>query len=472
MAKFHEHPDYRDHKDKWELFHDLYEGNRSRFLRSDYLPYHQLEKRQNGGTELRSIREKNTFYTNFVNPMLDIWRGLFFRKSSQVSDAAVEMLGEDMLADLDGQGSSVDGFLRKSVFTNDYLYGRPIILVDAPSVTVESLAEQQAMGARAFITCLDPRQVKDWQIDPVTHQLQRMRYEYTSVKPRSSLADKPEEVIFSRIFSKTSNGFESIVYEKDGDSDEWRERADLSGETTGFDTLPVVWTKFSESSVNDYYQEVLRHHILESSLDNGLAYQAWQRLYVSGMATADADQKAALSAYTVFFLPDDATMGSVEPPNPKALVDRIGSQRDLVFKKAMRQLRQLPSDSRAAQGADTLRAEQDNTIAIIQSRLEDYEQIMNEAFRLAGLYFGKEDEEAVVTLDKDITDKDVQQTLLLFQSLRNDLGEKGRKQFLKALVADSPIEDVDEVREEIEASESANPTRTRLGDLLNAESGS
>lgn len=492
MPKFYEHPEYKELKHSWEMFSDLFTGERKKLTNSFYLPYHQLEKaqQQQGSdsidfaaanrfrSELRAIRVQNTNYTNFVRPILDIWKGLYFRKGAQLSDEAKELLG-DAVDDIDGQGSSVEGFIRDSLFHNDYIFGRPIILVDGVNVSPSNKKEEQELGARAYFTCLDPLSVKDWQFrDDKAGELQMLRYEYKGIKPRVTLDAEPEEVLYTRVLELTSAGFRSSIYvsetrEKNGTQDKVWSLAEEPKEISGFDSLPVVWKRFNESSLKDYSEEILRHHKLESSLDNGLAYQAWQRIYATGVDVANKEQVAALSAYTMLlFSEEGVNVGTLEPPNPAALMSRVVETRNMIFKKAMRQLQQLPSDSKQVQSAETIQQQENNTVSIIKSRLGDYECLINDALAHYATYFGKSDtDKYTITLDDEITETDTQQTILLFQALQTEFRSlpETKKQFLKALIKDAPLEDKDGALEEIENSEVIQVEGS--GELLNALTG-
>ena len=477
---FHQHPDFELMRPYWEQYRDLFEGKHKVMTSSKYLPYHQLElQRENQDatlnfptsavrqrSELRAIRVQNTNYTNFICPILDIWKGLYFRKDIYLSEDALEMLG-DALDDIDGEGCSLQGFLRDEIFENDYLYGRPIILVDAPSADTNN--------PRAYFTLLDPLSVKDWHQDD-TGKLQFIRWEYVAIPERQSPQDEPKEKLFTRILQLTERGFTSAIYsaEKDDYTAEvkaWHLEQEPI-EITGFDSLPIVWKRFGESAVKDYSEEILRHHKLESSLDNGLAAQAWQRLYATGIDNTDAGQVAALTAYTLFLLPEGGTMGQVEPAEPQALERRIARQQDLIFRKAMRQLRALPSDSRAVQAAETLREEQNNMISIIKSRLNDYQVILNDALYFYALYMGVETRgEYEIKLDDDITDQDISQTLMLFQALQTDFKQlpETKKQFLKAMIKDAPIADVPAAMVEVDSANFETPQASRLLQALAGE---
>jgi len=486
--KFFEHPEYKEKKPDWEVYRDLWEGKHRVMTSPKYLPFHQLElQRENQDatlnfptsavrqrSELRALRVQNTNYTNFIRPIIDIWKGLYFRKDIMLSADAKEML-EDVVNDIDGSGTSLQGFLRDQIFEADYLYGRPIILIDAPAIAPANQPEAEALGARAYFSVLDPMSVKDWSVSE-NGKLLSMRYEYIAIPPRTSLMNEPKEKLFTRVLELTENGFRSTIYSAEiDDYSHGAKNWEMEGEpveVAGFNELPVVWKRFGDSSVKDYSEENLRHHKLESSLDNGLAAQAWQRLYATGIDNTDAGQVAALTAYTLFLLPEGGTMGQIDPANPDALERRIQRQQDLIFRKAMRQLRALPSDSRAVQSADTLREEQNNMVAIIKSRLGDYQVMLNDALYFYSLYMGVEERgEYRVKLDDDITDQDITQTLTLFQALRDEFRQlpDTKKQFLKAMIKDAPLEDIQAAMEEVDEANFLAPQAGRLLQALTGE---
>jgi len=98
--------------------------------------------------------------------------------------------------------------------------------------------------------------------------------------------------------------------------------------------------------------------------------------------------------------------------------------------------------------------------------------MLNDALYFYSLYMGVEDRgEYRVTLDDDITDQDVNQTLTLFQALRDEFRQlpDTKKQFLKAMIKDAPLEDIQAAMEEVDEANFAAPQAGRLLQALTGE---
>lgn len=462
QVKFYENPEYSEMIDKWTEYNDLWVGDHMVLTSDKYLPRHELENsRRSGGRELRVFRMKNTFYTKLIDSFIDIWMGLYFRKEGDLNDDAEELLG-DAADDIDGEGNSIWGFLRNKVFPMDYVYGRPIIMVDALPIAPVSRQDEIEQGARAYFEILDPRVIPDWSMSFERQGLDSVRYEFSAVAPRSTLALPPTNEFYTRMFVRNSDGevlsqyFKKEVDQRTGPGKRkvsWKFISSKALE--GFEDIPVVWRNFQKSYVDEYVNELRRHHVLESSMDCGLAMQAHQRLVASGIDASDSSAIEALTKYTISIVPAEASITTIEPSDPTALKERIGVTRDAIFKKAMRQVRAMPGDSRAAQSDDTMREEKDNALAIIEARLDDYESMINEALFYYKTFMGRDDLDPQITLNRDITNADVskaERSLLLFRRELDGLPET-RKQLLSSILLDNSLSDVEAVVAELEETD-------------------
>lgn len=462
--EFYEHPDFQELIEKWDTYYDLYLGHKETLSKAKYLPTHELENAaREGGARLRTFRVENTHYTKLINSFISIWTGLYFRKKGQLNEDAIKLLG-DNVDNIDGEGSSIFSFLREKIFFYDYMYGRPIILVDSLPVAPLNKREEMQAGIRAYFEAIDPRSVPDWSYSYERDGLNAMRYEFDAIAPRNSLNQPPVNNTWTRVLILNDMQEVMSMYYKLVDTEESKKKRGVSKKEwefvsskviEGFEEIPIVWRDFGESQVSDYESELRRHYILESSLDCGLAMQAHQRLYATGIDPSDAKAVKAITKYTLTLLPEGSTLGTIPPSDPSALRERIASTRDMMFKKAMKQIRSLPGDSRAAQSDDSMREEKDNAYAMVQARLSSYESMLNEALYYYALYMGREKElEPKIELNRDIANEDVSKAERAFLLLRKELDglPNTKKQLVTSMLLDAPLSDVEEVLAELESA--------------------
>ena len=128
----------------------------------------------------------STALDNHVQNVVSIYRSYIFKNEPmrKLGDA-MDMYGvEEFMDDCDLDGSDLDDFMR---LVGDTLsvYGSAWIAVDRPSYQAATLAEEQALGIRPYVTLFTPLQVLDWKYERALNG----RYELVYVKIREASYD-------------------------------------------------------------------------------------------------------------------------------------------------------------------------------------------------------------------------------------------------------------------------------------------
>lgn len=160
-----------------------------------------FNKQETVGQRLRHIRTMRTRFPAIAESIESLWISFLYGKDDIVlDDGARKMLGEDV-DDIDGEGTDFDSFVKWHVTANYLLYGRPIVLVDAPPIDADNRRDQLENGLRPTMDVLDNLDVKDWQLakgGKDKGQYAAIRFEYEEMEDRASLEDEPRVVVKCR----------------------------------------------------------------------------------------------------------------------------------------------------------------------------------------------------------------------------------------------------------------------------------
>lgn len=480
------HPDYDNNIDAWNIYYDLWNGDPKTMAEPKYLWPHELEKIEGNpeSGKLRSIRQQRSQYTNYIAVLEDIRQGLFFRTEPILDEEASKLLSEEEQLNIDSKGNSLMHVVKQQIHLHDFLYGRAIVLIDSYDIRPRNMAELNANGVRPFMETIDPRFVKDWEFDKAG-KLVYLRYEFTQMGARIGPSVKPIEKTYSRTLLMREGVYSVLLHEQEdtqalGEPVRWK----LVGKRTipQLNEIPVVFMNFGKSWIKDVAPQQLRYHNLESSLDNGLHFQAHQRLYASGVNPGDKSAVKALTEYTLLLLENpQARINAIEPSSPEYLTRRVAEVRNTIFRIGERQLRQLSSDSKGVQSDDTIREEKDTTISIIQSRLAAYEEVMAKALKLYAIFKSRSRGSSFsgkMIFNKNIGRQDVEQTISRYNAIRADMAQlpETKKQMIRAILADENLEDPDIVTKEIQDATFEKPAqlpglKQRLQSFVNGTNG-
>lgn len=475
-----EHPDYSELAKHWTVYRDLYEGKHDILIAPQYLWYHQQELISDPdgySAQIRRVRAERTRYLNIPEIIVSLWTSYFFKEEPMLDDATTELLAEDDAEDnIDGKGTSLFGFIKDGILKNYLIYGKPIVLVDAFPGEVRSEGERRNLGLRPYMELLNPIAVMDWSFeenDPKRLGLLNMlRHEYQIIRPRFQ-STKPETVRYSDTLSVEGGKYtvyrdmmgsdenQSLVKSSDGTV--W-EREDVI--ETGLTEIPVSMIE-AESWIKDVCQETLRVYNLRSSKDNIEYYQAYQKIFVTGVTTQE--QQKALSENIVALLPAGATWGSIEPVDTSSLERSIQQGIDNAFKVGLNLGRQLPADSRAGQSEGAQSEEKTNSYMLVESALDDIETLVNDCMEDYAAFKGRSDWEGHIELSRDIGEKNFDEFIQLWQSFSDALrgSEIVKRAALQKVIErlKLPIES-DDLQLAIEQAAGASEPKPAEGNLL------
>jgi cell fate (sporulation/competence/biofilm development) regulator YmcA (YheA/YmcA/DUF963 family) len=477
MTKLYRNPDYVRNLSEMELARDLYQGKKEVLVNNDAIFWKTATERSTDGEALLRDRRIRTCYQNFTEIVTSLIVSFLLRKAPDTTEAA-KLLSESELKNIDGYGNSLQAFV-KNKFTPDYLnYGKACILVEASKNSAKNRLEELASGWRPYFTYLNPISVTDWEREseqPRAGEFKFIRYEFIKLEPRNSEAEEPKEFKYSKAYSYQDGVIYSKIYRGAEivkgastvitDSENWNL---LSNDPLGIKAIPLIVLE-DESWLKDVNQESLRYFNIRSSKDNILHNQGYQRVFISGMDGQDTSAVQTLNESNWILLPTNSTVSTISPADvaghDKALEESVNN----IFKIGLNQLRLLPSDSRVAQGADSVAEEKENTFALIESTLEDIENSINRALSVYAEYKGETLEKGI-ELNKSISKTDVQSFVTIYNAFRDDFKKLGslQKATLKKAVNFLGLdeEEIASISKEIDNSPIVEQTAPAQNDVL------
>jgi hypothetical protein len=155
------HPSYDSNTVQADYLYRSYLGG-DKYRAGEYLT-HYIGEESGPGDQYRK-RLAATPLDNHVQTTVDIYRSFLFREYPEryLGKLADNPLVKDWLSDTDQSGQSMDSFLKSG---NDLamVLGNVWILVDKPSYKVQTQAEAEALGIRAYACVYTPQNVLDWE---------------------------------------------------------------------------------------------------------------------------------------------------------------------------------------------------------------------------------------------------------------------------------------------------------------------
>lgn len=476
QIKLYEHPEYKEREPEFRKHRDLYECKHAVLSLFQYLWPHELELSEQPiktqlatgdvvdtmdtvGSKLRRVRVSRTRFLPIAESIVSMWVSFLFGKDNAIvlNDEAKEMLGEELEKDIDGEGTDFATFVKWHVAPNYFLYGKPIILVDAPSLEgIATEAEKKASGWRPRMEVLDNLDVKDWQLiqfgkDKGKYQF--IRYEYQEIQDRRSSREEPVVLTKSRELSVLDGVLTSTTYRLEADSNDpsgkvgWRLDG-LPVQQPGLTAVPVSTVKKNEPWLCSIADMILVAYNLMSAHWNGLNSQAFQRIFISGKL--GDKHTISLSEYAVAILPEGAQVNVIDPTNPAALEKAINAVIDYIYRMAFNRTRTLSTNSNEAPAADTLREMREEMLILLKSAASEIENLLNQALKYFALFkLGPEAGakfNGKVTLNKDLTIEDFQKQLDIWAIARDDIKRvfSWYKAFLKKLAEEQKFSEDEE----------------------------
>ena len=475
-TKFKDHPLYTERAKLWTECRDLYDGKRDVVVDEPYLVMHEFEQQPvKNGDKLWKIRRQRTEYTNIIKPFTRRFAAMMLKDKLE-TDKADSVLTDETKVDVDGDGTKLSKFIR-SVAENYLLYGRAIVLADSFAQRGVSRGDEQRKGLRPYLELINPLEMRDWDIeksDPARlGKFNFIRLQYTAIEPRLDPTKAAVLRWYCRVLSRVGGVYTITDYigpkangKVNVQNVDWKLEGapQIVQELT---ELPISWidTDAWMAAVCPIAKKRLN---LESSLDNQLNFQAHQRVIVGGDFEGD---EIVMGEGTVTLVPKGTTVEVVSPSNPEALFKRILQATASAYQVAFNQARTLPQDSKAVQGADTLREDKEDFLETVKDMIGDIEQVLNGAIRNLGRFMSKKDSELSkleIKLGTDITIEDVDQEVALIQAADDRINRypKWRKAVDLRLASHMGLENMDEVIEEIENNDPIDTDQQQRGNLL------
>ena len=478
--KFSTHPDYDVKRDDWQTYQALHQGRHDTLSSANYLWRHEFEENlAKGGGKLRQIREQRTRYVNLITPIVNSFVALIFKTDPDLEEVR-KVLDEEEIADFDGNGTNLINFLRNEVAFNYFLYGKPIVQVDTMPMKANSRGEEIAAGLRPFADIWSPLDLKDWQIETIDPKRKgkynAMRFEYTIIEDRGGLMEAPVQRRYSTIIESDGTTVTAQHY-----------AGELISRYAAMDEAEAVWTPSGEAHVIEGQSEIpvvldnieswikavspvaLLRHNTQSSLDNGLLYQAHQRLV--GIGEFKEGDAVIMNEAGIMFLPEGSTLETIQPSDPSALERRLNALTARMFQIAFSRVRLIPSDSKETQAADAQQEEDKLLVAQLRAASKDlsdnFTQIIKVFAELKGQTF-----DGRIELDDNITSEDITQQIVTLQAHWDEIVKypEWRKAINKKLAMQMHLDEIEDITNEIDEGpkEAASMSQDRLSGITSA----
>ena len=142
---------------RWKFLLDSFTGGQA-YREGAYLQRYALEN----DTQY-AVRLNNTPLDNQCRSLISLYTSFLFRTNPDREFGSLEnnFTIEDILEDADLDGRSMDAFM-KDVAQWSAVFGHVWIAVAKPDVGAVTLADEQAMGARPYLSMYNPLAVTDW----------------------------------------------------------------------------------------------------------------------------------------------------------------------------------------------------------------------------------------------------------------------------------------------------------------------
>lgn len=460
-------PQYQKLQPSMLLHELLYKGDQEALKDPCYLWPHELETKREG-EPIRKLREMRTHYSNYIEPLVTIWQGLFFRKEPEISDEVRALLGP-AVDDIDGKGTSFLNFIKNEVFPSYIVHGRVFLKVDAFADAPMTLAEEKEKKVSPYFELIDPLCFVDWGFDnSAPDKMGKFlfaREEYLYQEPRTSAESEPVMRLRSKQYFLDEGRLLVRTYQaKEKEKGKRKGKKSKSEDPISWEVVSTqdlgVWSEIpiayvmTDSWIKDAAVEALKYFNLVSVIDNINLFQGHQRVYFIGNFDQNFN-RAALAEYTLQVLPEGTTIHETQPTNTAGIEARADSVFNAIWRVGLNQVRQMAADSKAVQGEATLREEKDYTVSLVQSELASLENIINQALKHFAMFKGQPNFEGKISFSADITKADVEKVTQIAMSFKDDINKvpKFRKAMLKWAANEIDLPEKEEILEEIDSQD-------------------
>jgi hypothetical protein len=149
---------YETYFPQWQYLLESYVGGQE-YKDANHLTRYQLETDNEYKARIRT-----TPLENHCQSVISVYNSFLFREEPDRDFEGLEAMPElqDFLEDADFDGRSLDAFM-KDVATWTSVFGHAWIIVSKPNVGAVTVADEQAMGVRPYVSLLTPMVVLDWE---------------------------------------------------------------------------------------------------------------------------------------------------------------------------------------------------------------------------------------------------------------------------------------------------------------------
>lgn len=453
--KLYEHPEYEEIKEDYELWHELYEGDQKELKKSKYLWLHELETKP-AGAGIRKLREQRSSYTNWAEVLVSLWTSILMRKDPIIPDEVMTLLG-DLIDDVDGEGTSLVSFIRDQIVAHTFIYGKPIVKVDALGEKPNTLAEEEEANYRPFMQIIDPKSFVDWKLEKKDvknlNKLQFCRLEYCEYSERNDATDPIEEMTISKVYIMREGKLNIDKYKLKEDKKGTKKAGDPEWELIDsivipdWDEIPITFSE-SISWLRDVSPHILKYYNTESVIDNVVLMQGHQRIFVIG----DVSQMEviSLSESGLNSLPLGSTIEVIEAGDTAGAERRLQSILGNIIRVGLNQLK-MQIEGQAVESADTLQQVKDNTIGLIQAELENVENVINKAIELWAKYKGQDGFKSQIKFNIEDVKDNIDQIVKLIMVFKDDVSRLPmvKEKLINWFINKMDFEDKDELYKEV-----------------------
>lgn len=450
--QLHNSPDYDERAKEYDFFNDLYEGDNATMRMEVYLPKHQLEANSDveGSSDIRSVREKLTRYTNFPKRAFRRYKTIIFKVEPQFDEEATKFLEDKGLdKNIDGKGTAIIPFIKNELFKNKFIYGDSFLL---------TFAEEDK---KPMWESLNPISVKDHSVK--NGKVILFRYEYDVTESRNRSTSKPTVNTYSDEYFLENSVVYRARYKKIKSESKNQEESKAQWIPVGeeekienFDEIPVAFCT-GDSFIDEPSNDILDYHNLKSALMNQLYHQAFDRIIIAG--DVQEDQQFALAAFTVNIVRQkegqpNPTVNNIPPSDTTPIKSQLSESAEQIFKAFFHYQRSINADSKNTESAESQELAKSDFMSVLKTEIEDLERQVNQGLQHLAAQAGVKNFKGEVKFNDTIEIKDVVQELneeLAYYGLIQGRFETWTKELLKRGARRQNLENEDEVIAEIEA---------------------
>jgi hypothetical protein len=421
-------------RDKWEVMQAVTSG--TEYLHKNAELYLPREPREEEGPW--ESRVNRSVLTPFVRRLISNAAGLVLRRSIHL-EGGDPWWEETFRKDVDGDGTSLDQFAKKRLEVA-LTYGHCNMMVDAPRNTAANAAEEVMMGQRPYFVPIDPWQLLGWrrESDAPGAKLTMFRYQEEMKVPLGKFGEE-----YTTVARVIEPGRFSIY--KDFDTQVGQEG------TFDLDYVPVIAIYSDREGFNcsspplaDVARLNITHFQRLSDLLHSLHIAA-----IGLLVLEDYDGEEGVTGLSYAIRMSAGSKAYWVQCDAGSFVAQADALDRLENQMSHLGVTKLLGQKFVAESADAKRIDQQQANSVMAVVSLELENALNEAFRMAGEYAGKEPPKVVI-------DKDFDYYRLLGQdvSVLGELEDKGQirtSTFLKILRSGEWVPDsVDLVEEEAE----------------------